>query len=98
MPPAAGFVGKLQLFHAVAGDPALIALFFLGGALSFVYVFQVYQYEFWRGERNEPRSGVAPAGGHRPCSRWSRWRRACGPNPFSGSAATPPAVLQAVAP
>jgi multicomponent Na+:H+ antiporter subunit D len=57
VPPAAGFVGKLQLFHAVAGDPALIALFFLGGALSFVYVFQVYQYEFWRGERNEPRSG-----------------------------------------
>ena len=57
VPPAAGFVGKLQLFHAVAGDPALIALFFLGGALSFVYVFQVYQYEFWRGERKEPRSG-----------------------------------------
>jgi multicomponent Na+:H+ antiporter subunit D len=58
VPPAAGFVGKLELFHAVADDPALIALFFLGGALSFVYVFQVYQYEFWRGERTGPRSSV----------------------------------------
>jgi multicomponent Na+:H+ antiporter subunit D len=57
VPPAAGFVGKLELFHAVARDPVLIALFFLGGALSFVYVFQVYQYEFWRGERTGPRSG-----------------------------------------
>jgi multicomponent Na+:H+ antiporter subunit D len=57
LPPAAGFVGKLELFHAAAGDPALIALFFVGGALSFVYVFQVYQYEFWRGERTGPRSG-----------------------------------------
>ena len=58
VPPAAGFVGKLELFHATAGDPVLIALIFLGGALSFVYVFQVYQYEFWRN---------APSG---PCSGW----------------------------
>jgi multicomponent Na+:H+ antiporter subunit D len=56
VPPAAGFVGKLELFQAVAPDPALIALFFVGGALSFVYVFQVYQYEFWRGERTGERS------------------------------------------
>jgi len=57
VPPAAGFVGKLQLFHAAAGDPALIALIFAGGLLSFVYVFQIYQYDFWRGERRGRRSG-----------------------------------------
>ena len=97
VPPAAGFVGKLQLFHAVAGDPALIALFFLGGALSFVYVFQVYQYEFWRGERHEPRSGwpqqavigllalVTLAGG--------LW-----PEPLLRLSSDAAAVLQAVAP
>jgi multicomponent Na+:H+ antiporter subunit D len=55
VPPAAGFVGKLELFRAVADEPALIALFALGSALSFVYVFQVYQYDFWRGERDAPR-------------------------------------------
>ena len=59
VPPAAGFVGKLELFHATAGDPALIALFFLGAALSFVYVFQVYQYEFWRTEPGEGHGGRA---------------------------------------
>ena len=57
VPPAAGFVGKLELFHATAGDPALIVLIFLGGALSFVYVFQVYQFEFWRTAPSGPRSG-----------------------------------------
>jgi multicomponent Na+:H+ antiporter subunit D len=56
VPPAAGFMGKLELFRAAAGDPALLALFFAGGALSLVYVFQVYQYDFWRGERTGPRS------------------------------------------
>ena len=39
------------LLRAAAGDPVLLALFVLGAALSFVYVFQVYQYDFWRGER-----------------------------------------------
>ena len=56
VPPAAGFVGKLELFRAAAGDPVLIALVFLGGALSFVYAFQIYQFDFWRGERTGPRS------------------------------------------
>ena len=51
VPPAAGFVGKLELFRAAAGDPVVLALFLLGSALSFVYVFQVYQYDFWRGDR-----------------------------------------------
>ena len=51
VPPAAGFVGKLELFRAAAGSPALIALFFVGSALSFVYAFQIYQHDFWRGPR-----------------------------------------------
>jgi multicomponent Na+:H+ antiporter subunit D len=56
LPPAAGFVGKLELFRAADGDPALIALLVAGGALSFVYIFQIYQYDFWRTERGGPRS------------------------------------------
>jgi len=51
VPPAAGFVGKLELFRAVADQPLLLALVFLGSALSFIYVFQVYQLDFWRAER-----------------------------------------------
>jgi multicomponent Na+:H+ antiporter subunit D len=56
LPPALGFVGKLEVFRAAAGSPALLALVFAGGALSFVYMFQIYQYDFWRGERTGPRS------------------------------------------
>jgi multicomponent Na+:H+ antiporter subunit D len=51
VPPAAGFVGKLELFRAAADEPAVLLLFFLGSALSFVYVFQIYQFDVWRGER-----------------------------------------------
>ncbi|MEX2194592.1 MAG: proton-conducting transporter membrane subunit [Thermoleophilaceae bacterium] len=57
VPPAAGFVGKLEMFRAASDSPALIVLLFLGGALSLVYVLQVYQYDFWRGERTGGRSG-----------------------------------------
>jgi multicomponent Na+:H+ antiporter subunit D len=49
-------VGKLELVRAVADDPALIALVFVGGALSFVYALQVYQYDFWRASRSGPPS------------------------------------------
>lgn len=61
VPPAAGFVGKLELFRAgvEADSPALVALILLGSALSFVYVLQVYQYDFWRGERTGPASPAA---------------------------------------
>ena len=52
VPPAAGFVGKLELFRAASDSWPLVALFVLGSALSFVYVFQLYQYDFWRGERS----------------------------------------------
>ena len=50
IPPAAGFVGKLELFRAVVEQPALLALLLVGGALSFVYMFQIYQFDFWRSE------------------------------------------------
>jgi multicomponent Na+:H+ antiporter subunit D len=56
VPPAAGFVGKLQLFHAAAGAPAVLVLLFLGSAMSLLYAFQVYQYDFWRTERGGLRS------------------------------------------
>jgi multicomponent Na+:H+ antiporter subunit D len=61
VPPAGGFVGKLELFRVgVAEDSvALVALILLGSALSFVYAFQVYQYDFWRGERSGPVSPLA---------------------------------------
>lgn len=67
IPPAAGFVGKLELFRAAADDPALLVLFVVGAALSIVYVFQVFQYDFWRGDRSEP-GDAADAGprGTRP--------------------------------
>lgn len=53
VPPSAGFLGKAVLFDAGIdeGSVALVALIFLGGALSFVYMLQIYQHDFWRGER-----------------------------------------------
>ncbi|MEX0972140.1 MAG: proton-conducting transporter membrane subunit [Solirubrobacterales bacterium] len=57
VPPSAGFFGKVELFRAgvVEDSVALVALIFLGGALSFVYMFQIYQHEFWGPSR---RSGA----------------------------------------
>jgi len=52
VPPAAGFVGKVAVFKAAIAEGwlpaslALVALIFLGGALSFLYSFQVYQRRF----------------------------------------------------
>jgi multicomponent Na+:H+ antiporter subunit D len=48
VPPAAGFVGKLELFQATNHEPALVALLILGAILSLVYAFQIYQYDHWR--------------------------------------------------
>jgi multicomponent Na+:H+ antiporter subunit D len=52
MPPAVGFLGKLAMLHTgvVAESPALVALLVVGSTLSFIYMFQMYQHEFWRGE------------------------------------------------
>jgi multicomponent Na+:H+ antiporter subunit D len=54
VPPAAGFLGKLAVIKAcltvetVPTAVALVALIFLGSALSFLYSFQVYQRRFMR--------------------------------------------------
>ena len=67
MPPAAGFLSKLALFRAaietgsLAGSVALVALIFLGGALSFVYSFQIYQSVYLKPGRME-RGKPSPAG------------------------------------
>lgn len=52
VPPAAGFVGKLELFRTgiVAGSAALVVLLVVGSALSLVYMFQVYQRRVWRAD------------------------------------------------
>jgi multicomponent Na+:H+ antiporter subunit D len=53
VPPMAGFVGKLEMFRAsiVAGSVALVVLLIVGSALSLIYMFQVYQHQFWRGDQ-----------------------------------------------
>jgi multicomponent Na+:H+ antiporter subunit D len=59
VPPAAGFVGKLEIFQALVGQPLLIGVALLGSLLSFVYAFQIYQFEHWRPEADDaPRSNT----------------------------------------
>jgi multicomponent Na+:H+ antiporter subunit D len=62
VPPAAGFVGKLELFRTgiVAGSVALVVLLVVGSALSLVYMFQVYQHRFWRADAPGGRSSPLP--------------------------------------
>lgn len=50
VPPAAGFFGKAALLDAavVADDVAVVALLFVGSALTFVYLFQAFQRDHWR--------------------------------------------------
>ena len=58
MPPSAGFFGKASLFDAgVRADsvPAVVLLF-VGGALTFVYLFQIYQHRWWRPPQDQHRS------------------------------------------
>jgi multicomponent Na+:H+ antiporter subunit D len=65
VPPAGGFLGKASLFEAgvslgnPAGAIAVVALVFIGGALSFVYMFQIYQRDFWAGEKEGKASPIA---------------------------------------
>ncbi len=65
VPPAAGFIGKLELFRAIAHEPVLIGLVVLGSVLSLVYAFQIYQYDHWReagiGEPSGWRARTVPA-------------------------------------
>jgi multicomponent Na+:H+ antiporter subunit D len=48
VPPAVGFVGKLEVFRAVVGHPVILVVLVLGSLLSFAYAFQIYQFERWR--------------------------------------------------
>jgi multicomponent Na+:H+ antiporter subunit D len=48
IPPAVGFVGKLEVLRAVVADPAVVAVLVLGSLLSIVYAFQAYQVDHWR--------------------------------------------------
>jgi len=57
VPPAAGFVGKLEMFRAgiVVGSASLVVLLVVGSALSLVYMFQIYQGRFWRADPSAER-------------------------------------------
>jgi len=62
VPPAAGFLGKISIFWAAIDDDAwLIAgLIFLGSALSFLYMFQIYRRRFWIPREDEEVSHIMP--------------------------------------
>jgi multicomponent Na+:H+ antiporter subunit D len=52
VPPAGGFFGKMAMFQIGIDDdqPWTVALIFIGGALSFIYMFQLYRARFWINE------------------------------------------------
>lgn len=57
VPPFAGFLGKLVMFQVGVEEESwiILGLVFLGGALSFLYMFQLYRRQFWiPNEREEP--------------------------------------------
>jgi multicomponent Na+:H+ antiporter subunit D len=67
VPPAAGFVGKIAVFKAAIAEDslpvslAIVIMIFVGGALSFLYSFQVYQRRFMKpGSEGEPSPRAAP--------------------------------------
>ena len=62
VPPSAGFFGKAALLDAgvQAGSVAAVVLMFLGGALTFVYLFLAYQRDRWE---DDGRRDVAPLAG-----------------------------------
>ena len=67
VPPAAGFLGKAALFRTGVevtgpiGGAVLVTLVFIGGALSFVYMFQLYQRRFWVALEATPGVASLPA-------------------------------------
>jgi len=63
VPPSAGFFGKVAIFQAGVAEEsiALLVLLFVGGALSFVYMFQIYQHAFWRPEAAAGAGDASPA-------------------------------------
>lgn len=62
VPPTAGFFGKAALFDAGidAGSAVAVALLFVGGALTFIYLFQAYQHDHWQPVKED--RPVAPVG------------------------------------
>ncbi len=56
VPPAVGFFGKAALFRAGIAEHSvvLVTLIFVGGALSFIYMFQTEQRRFWASDLEEP--------------------------------------------
>ncbi len=62
VPPFAGFLAKLVMFQTgMAGDSwRIMALVFLGGALSFLYMFQLYRRRFWVPEVDREPSATLP--------------------------------------
>ena len=67
VPPAAGFLSKVAVFKASAAVDALpasvtlVALIFVGSAMSFVYSFQVYQRRFMAPKQGDPPGKPSPA-------------------------------------
>ena len=65
VPPALGFVAKLAVFRAAveARSPTLVVLLVVGSALSLLYLFLIYQREFWAEDDDEVSpDGAGPAG------------------------------------
>jgi multicomponent Na+:H+ antiporter subunit D len=62
VPPAAGYLGKISVFWAAVEDDAwsIVLLVFLGGALSFLYMFQLYRRRFWIAREGEEESPILP--------------------------------------
>lgn len=65
VPPLAGFFGKAALFRAglVPEDPllrvVLLSLLFIGGALAFLYMFRIYQQQYWERPATGPSTPLA---------------------------------------
>lgn len=62
VPPVAGFLSKLVMFQVGAEDESwyILGLVFLGGALSFLYMFQLYRRQFWIPRDDESESATLP--------------------------------------
>jgi multicomponent Na+:H+ antiporter subunit D len=65
VPPTAGFFGKAALFEAGvdADSVAAVVLLFVGGALSFVYLFQIHQHDRWRPRAEREREMASGSAG-----------------------------------
>lgn len=62
IPPAAGFFGKVEVFRAAVAEDSvtLVALVVLGGALSVLYLLQIYQHDYWRPGATDASAEASP--------------------------------------